>query len=248
MSRTVRMIVFAVGALGLALLLGSAIAGLPGFGGAVHPYRTRAVAAALRHVTPNVVSSVNFDQRGLDTIGEEMILVGSILGAVTLLRPGRAESGRRVPRGGRVLPHTRLMGYALLPVTLALGLDVVAHGHITPGGGFQGGVILATGLHMAYVAGDYAALRRLRPVRWFAYGEAAGAGGLVLLALAGLGTTGAFMANFLPHGRFLSLYSAGTVAPFNVLTGCAVACGMVVLLAAFLRQELLIGAAAEEDG
>jgi len=240
MTRAARMIVFAVGGLGLAVLLGAAIARMPGFGAAHHPYRTLAAAAALAHGTPNAVSSVNFDQRGFDTLGEEMILVGSVLGAAALLRPAQHECERRVPRGGRVLPATQFAGYALLPVTLALGLDVVAHGHLTPGGGFQGGVILATGLHMAYVAGDYAALQRLRPVHWYSFGEAAGAGAFVALGLAGLAAAGRFMANVLPLGTFRALLSAGTVPLFNVATGCAVACGVVVLLAAFLRQELLI--------
>jgi len=235
------MIVFAVGGLGVAVLLGAAIARMPHFGSGHHPYRTLAVAAALARRAPNAVSSVNFDQRGFDTLGEEMILVGSVLGAVALLRPAHHESERRVPRGGRVLPATQFAGYALLPVTLALGLDVVAHGHLTPGGGFQGGVILATGLHMAYVAGDYAALRRLRPVHWYSYGEALGAGAFVLLGFAGLAAAGAYMANVLPLGTFRALLSAGTVPLFNIATGCAVACGIVVLLAAFLRQELLIG-------
>ena len=240
MSRTIRMVIFAIGGLGLAVLFGAAIAGMPPFGAAHHPYRTAAVAAGLRHVTPNIISSVNFDQRGIDTLGEEMILVGSVVGSVALLRPGKRESDRPMPHGGRVMPSTQFVGYALLPFTLALGLDVVIHGHLTPGGGFQGGVILATGLHMVYVAGDYAALQRLRPVSWFDAGEALGAGGFVLLGLAGLVTAGAFMANMLPLGSFRALLSAGTVPVFNVLTGCAVACGVVVLLAAFLRQEVLI--------
>lgn len=241
MNRTVRLVIFAVGGLGLAVLFAAAIARMPAFGAAHHPYRALAAAAALARRSPNVISSVNFDQRGFDTLGEEMILVGSVVGAVALLRPAHHESERRVPRGGRVLPATQFAGYALLPVTLAIGLDVVAHGHLTPGGGFQGGVILATGLHMAYVAGDYAALQRLRPVQWYSFGEALGAGAFAALGLAGMAATGAFMANWLPLGAFRALLSAGTGPLFNVATGCAVACGIVVLVAAFLRQELLIG-------
>lgn len=248
MSRTARMIIFAVGGLGLAVLLGFAIGGMPHFGDAHHPYRTLAVRAALRHVTPNAVSSVNFDQRGIDTLGEEMILVGSVAGSVALLRPSRRERDRKMSHGGRVMPSTQFVGYALLPFTVAIGLDVVVHGHLTPGGGFQGGVILATGLHLVYVTGDFAALQRLRPVSWFHGGEAAGAGGFVLLALAGLATAGAFMANIVPFGSFRALLSAGTVPMFNVVTGLAVACGMVVLLAAFLRQEVLIADSGSASG
>ncbi|HEX4252463.1 MAG TPA: MnhB domain-containing protein, partial [Pseudonocardia sp.] len=153
MSRRVRFVVFAVGVAGLLALLVAAAPGMPPFGGASHPYRDRAVAAALAQHTANVVSSVNFDQRGMDTLGEEVILLASVLAASVLLRPARDERVRAA-RSEPVLPTTSLLGYLLLPVTLLVGLDVVTHGAVTPGGGFQGGVVLATGLHLLYLAGS----------------------------------------------------------------------------------------------
>jgi multicomponent Na+:H+ antiporter subunit B len=112
------------------------------------------------------------------------------------------------------------------------------HGHLTPGGGFQGGVVLATGLHLLYVAGSYPALRRLRPLNWYEYGEAAGMGGVVALGIAGLVSGAGFLANVLPTGRFGALVSAGTVPLFSVAIGVEVASGVVVLLAGFLEQDL----------
>jgi multicomponent Na+:H+ antiporter subunit B len=248
MSRTTRTAVFLAGAAGLGALLVLAFLGAPPFGGNVHPYRDLAVPAALRHVTPNAVSSVNFDQRALDTLGEETILLGSVLGAAVLLRPGRQEARREPPDAGVVLPATRLGGYLVLPVALLLGLDVVAHGHLTPGGGFQGGVVLATGLHLLYVAGSYPALRRLRPVTWYEHAEAAGAGAFAALGAAGLFVSGAFLANFLPLGQFQQLLSSGTVLALSVATGCEVAAGVVVLLAQFLEQTITIDDRAREHG
>jgi multicomponent Na+:H+ antiporter subunit B len=199
-----------------------------------------AVAAALLHRTPNVVTSVNFDQRGLDTFGEEAILLASVVGAVTLLRPGGDEEERRPPATGRVLPSTRLAGYVLLPVSLLLGIDVVVHGHLTPGGGFQGGVVLATGLHLLYLADSYPALRRLRPLHWYEHGEAIGMGAVVALGVAGLLAGAGFLANILPLGQFGQLLSAGTVPVFSVAIGVEVASGVVVLLAGFLEQHLAV--------
>ncbi len=186
-----------------------------------------------------MVSSINFDQRGLDTLGEESILLASVLGAVTLLRPAEDEQNRPPSREGRVLGATRLAGYLLLPVTLIIGADVVAHGHLTPGGGFQGGVVLATALHLLYVGGSYPALRRLRPLRWYEYGEAAGMGAVVALGVAGLFTSSGFLVNVIPKGVFGSLFSGGTVPVFSVAIGVEVACGVVVLLAGFLEQDLV---------
>jgi multicomponent Na+:H+ antiporter subunit B len=239
MNRTGRWIVFGLGAAGLLVLFGFALARMPLFGAASHPYRDSTVAAALVQRSPNVVSSINFDQRGLDTFGEESILLASVLGAVTLLRPGQDERRRTPSRRGRVLGATRLVGYLLLPVSLIIGADVVAHGHLTPGGGFQGGVVLATGLHLLYVGGSYSALRKLRPLRWYEYGEAAGMGAVVALGVAGLFTSSGFLANVIPQGVFDTLFSGGTVPVFSLAIGVEVACGVVVLLAGFLEQDLV---------
>ena len=243
MNQPTRLIVFALGACGVAVLLGFAFVHLPVFGGDLHPYRDAAVAAALLRRTPNVVTSVNFDQRGLDTFGEEAILFASVVGAVTLLRPGKDEHVSRPPTGGKVLQATRFAAYVLLPVTLVVGADVVLHGHLTPGGGFQGGVILATGLHLVYVGGSYPALRRMRPLHWYEYGEAAGMAGVAALGVAGLVAGVGFLANILPTGTFGNLISSGTVLVFSIAIGVEVAAGVVVLLAGFLEQDLATGKA-----
>ena len=102
MNRTARWIVFALGAAGLLVLLGFALVRMPEFGGARHLYRDATVVLSLRQQSPNVVSSINFDQRGLDTFGEETILLASVLGAVTLLRPSKDERERKPRADGRV--------------------------------------------------------------------------------------------------------------------------------------------------
>ena len=247
MSGRIRLVVFGLGAAVLVLLLGFALARMPEFGGHLHPYRDAAVAGALARHSPNVVSSINFDQRGLDTFGEETILLASVLGAATLLRVGRDERHRSPRRPGHLLAATRLAGYVLLPVTLVIGADVVLHGHLTPGGGFQGGVVLATGLHLLYVAGDYPALRRLRPLRWYEYGEAGGMAAVIALGVAGVIAGAGFLANILPGGEFGTLVSAGTVPVFSIAIGVEVAAGVVVLLAQFLDQDLATGRAGERS-
>ncbi|HEY5985634.1 MAG TPA: MnhB domain-containing protein, partial [Streptosporangiaceae bacterium] len=211
MTRRARVLVFLAGAAGIAALLGAAFIRMPPFGGVVHLYRTLAVRSAVAHDTANVVSSVNFDQRGLDTLGEETILLASVIGATVLLRPSREESERRPRPTGRTLDATRLLGYLLLPVTLVIGFDVIAHGHVTPGGGFQGGVVLATGLHLLYLSGSYPALDRLRPLEIYDLGEALGAGAFAALALAGIAVAGSFLANIIPTGGFGQLLSGGIV-------------------------------------
>jgi multicomponent Na+:H+ antiporter subunit B len=241
-TRWVRLLVFSAGAVGVAAMLAAAFFKMPAFGGAAHLYRDLAVPAAVAHHTANVVSSVNFDQRGIDTFGEETILLASVIGAAVLLRPSAEEAEMRPEQTGRTLEATKLAGYLLLPVTLLIGFDVVLHGQVTPGGGFQGGVVLATGLHLAYVAGNYPALDRLRPMEAFDAGEALGAFAFGALGVAGIAVTGVFLANILPQGTFGQLMSGGTVLALNWAVGLEVGCGTVVLVAHFLQQDIIVTA------
>lgn len=247
MNRRARMVMFAIagGAVATLVLLG--VWRLPAFGGSVHPYRDRAVAASVSHATANVVSSVNFDQRGFDTLGEESVLLASVMGVSVLLRPAadEEESARIGP--GRILDLTAFGGYVMLPVTAIIGLDVIAHGHLTPGGGFQGGVIVGTGLHLAYVGGRYAALQRMRPLKAFEWGEALGAGAFACLGVSGVFVAGAFLANIVPTGTFGQLLSGGTVPILNGAVGVEVASATMVLLAKFLEQAILIRRREEES-
>jgi multicomponent Na+:H+ antiporter subunit B len=236
--------ILAVGGLSFAALFGAACLRLPGFGGESHPYGDRAVRAALARHTANVIAAVNFDQRAFDTLGEESILFAAVLGTVVLLRQTREE--RQVPPAPVHVPLS-VLRYALvlLPVALVVGLYVVAHGQLSPGGGFQGGIVVATALHLLYIGADYRALERVRPVGVYEVGDAAGEAAYLVLGLAGLISGTSFLANTLiPYGTFNTLASGGFVPLLNMAVGMEVACAVVVLLARFLDQAVEI----EEEG
>jgi multicomponent Na+:H+ antiporter subunit B len=239
-TRALRWWVLGLGVAGVGVVLVLAFLGMPAFGSSHHPYRDLAVPASVAHATPNVVSSVNFDQRAIDTLGEETILFGSVLAVAALLRPAKDEQTRPEPGSRAPLEATRLLGYVLMPVTLVVGIDMVVHGHLTPGGGFQGGVVLATGLHLLYVAGQYRSLEKLRPMPLYEISEAAGTAAFAALGFAGLAVTGGFLANVVPFGSFGQLLSSGTVPLFNVGVGVAVGSGCVVMLAKFFEQVFLV--------
>jgi multicomponent Na+:H+ antiporter subunit B len=240
-TRRSRLVLFIMTAPAFAVLFFLAARGLPSFGSEFHPYGDRAVAVATeKRATANVVSSVNFDQRAIDTLGEEFILFGSVIGTIVLLRPAPEERETGLRSAGRVLPTTRLAGYLLLPVSILVGLYVIVHGQLSPGGGFQGGVVLATGWHLLYVAGRYTALRRAAPPTVLEIAESVGAAAYAAIGVAGLVIGGGFLVNFLPTGTFNHLVSGGTVPLLNGAVGVAVAAAIVLLLSGFLEQAVAL--------
>lgn len=245
MNPRTRLWLVAVGLAGVAALLVAACLDLPHFGGDRHPYGDRAVHASLDRHTANTIASVNFDQRAFDTLGETTILFAAVVGCVVLLRQTRDEHRAR-PAPAAVAPPVRRYALLVLPVALLVGLYVIGHGQLSPGGGFQGGVVAATSLHLLYLGADYRALERIRPVGLFEVGDALSASAYLVTGLAGLIGGTAFLANtLLPYGTFNTLSSGGIVPLLNAAVGMEVACAVVVLLARFLDQAVEIE---EENG
>jgi multicomponent Na+:H+ antiporter subunit B len=245
LSFAARRRLFLVGALGLAAVMIWGLTGLPDYRDvtALYGQVVNQVAVEERSTTA-VVTAVNFDYRGFDTLGEEFILFAAALVLVLLLRRLAEERrGRpdRLPRHRHTTSAAvRLSCVALVGPTVLLAIYITMHGHLTPGGGFQGGVIAATALLLVYLGSDYATMQRLRPLALVETAKAAGAASFVLIGLAGLIFAGAFLENFLPLGEPGKLVSAGTIPLLSLAVGVEVAGGFVLLLSEFLDQLLVI--------
>ena len=238
MSPRARAAVFLIGAAGLAALLGWGIAGLAPFGDFAGAYGT-----LLPHVEPqgrhaaNVVAGVVFDYRGFDTLGEELILFSSVMGVALLLREVREEDTRGVTDRMQS-DAVRAVGLVAVPVVVLLSLDLIAHGYLTPGGGFQGGVAAAAGLLLVYLAGDWRAFRHCGPEPFVDAGGAAGAAGFVVVGLAMLAAGGAFLENLLPLGTFGKLTSGGEIPIVNWCVGIEVSAAFVLMFLEFLEEVM----------
>jgi multicomponent Na+:H+ antiporter subunit B len=245
MTDRVRLSVFGVAATGLLGLMLWGFAGLPDFGHYRGPYGEilNRVAVPERSTT-DVVTAVNFDYRGFDTLVEEFILFAAVIGVASILRKLRGERTRRPDddAAGRHVPPTslpvRVTGLGLVAPTILLGIYIVAHGHQTPGGGFQGGVILATALLLTYLSADYMTMRAVGPTWLIELAEGMGAAGFALIGASGLVAGEAFFQNVLGKGTPGELLSAGTVPLSNAAVGLAVTGGFVFMLSEFLKQAL----------
>jgi multicomponent Na+:H+ antiporter subunit B len=245
MNRTWRMLLFAAGAAGIACLFAFAAGPL------AHPRDIRnQYAAAInsrtfseRNVT-DAVSAVNFDFRGFDTVGEEFILLVSVLGSLVLLRMTEDRKGR--PLCDALEPWRdvgpsdaiRLWILAMIAPKVAFGIYIVTHGQLTPGGGFQGGVILATAALILYLGEGFAVFRNVvsHPITEIV--EGAGALGFLLIGMLAWIWGRPFLTNVLPLGKAHELTSGGTMALISASTGLEVAAGFILLLYAFLQENL----------
>jgi multicomponent Na+:H+ antiporter subunit B len=246
-SRAARLTVFLVGATGVAALLVGGLLGLRGFGHYKGPYGYVIVSQGVqeRHAT-NVVNTIVFDYRGFDTVGEEFILFGAVIGVTLLLRVQREEheesphdrAERRAARG--TSDAVRVASLLLIAPLVLLGMYVVVHGHLTPGGGFQGGVILAAAPLMVYAAGRYVVFRRISPVEALDLGEGLGAAGFVVVGLVGMVAGSAFLQNVFGLGQVGSVFSAGTLPVINLSVGLEVAAGVLFVAYEMLEQTLMV--------
>jgi multicomponent Na+:H+ antiporter subunit B len=245
MSRRARHVVVLVALAALAVPLAWALGGLEPFGHYPGPYGLAIERAAPgeRHVTA-LVGAVVFDYRGLDTLGEEFILFAAAIGCTLLLRSRRAEladSGaeRERPTSPEPAAAGRALGGTLVGPLVVLGLYQVTHGQVSPGGGFQGGLILVGALLLAYAAGQRLALGRVHAEGLLELGESAGAGGFAVLAALGLVVAGATLQNFLALGTPGDILSGGTIPLGNLIVGLEVTGAVALVLSEFLDQALL---------
>jgi multicomponent Na+:H+ antiporter subunit B len=169
-----------------------------------------------------------------------MILFAATCGCAALLR-GRRREREDEQRPQRPVPSfaARALGAALVGPVMVLGAYVIAHGHLTPGGGFSGGVVVAGALLLAYAAGQAVRLGRVGSIALLEATEALGAAGFLALALGGLIAAGSLMQNVLPLGTSGMLLSAGTIPVGNVAVGVEVAGAVALILAELLEHTLL---------
>ena len=245
MSRRFRLALFAVGGAGFAALLVWGLSGLPSFGDFSGAYgQLLAHLSVPERGATSSISVTTFDFRGVDTLGEEFILFTAALGIQVLLRVQRAEDEvaaepvhpHRPTADSRAL---RALATALAGPTLVLGIYIVTHGHLTPGGGFQGGIVLMTSILLVYLAGTRLRGARMRPLEAMELGEGIGAGGFVLIGLGGLILASAFLENFLPSGTPGNLISGGVIPLFNISVGLEVMGATLVILGELLDQKFL---------
>jgi multicomponent Na+:H+ antiporter subunit B len=248
MSRRVRLRLFLVAGAGLATLLVIGFTGLPDFGSAHELVGsvTNLTEPTLRHAT-DIVTALNFDVRAFDTLGEEFILFVSVSGVALLLRHLRDEQEEEDESTPGIEDHRfagasdglKLTSLILIPLIIAFGAYLVFHGQLTPGGGFQGGIVLAAGPLAVLLAGRYLSMKRIAPQPVLEAADSIGAAGYALVGLGGLIFAGVFLKNFMPLGATGHLLSSGMMPLNSIAVGLEVAGAFLLIWTEFLDQTLI---------
>jgi multicomponent Na+:H+ antiporter subunit B len=176
-------------------LMISAVVGFPDFGDPHSPANAGVVSTHFIEETyeethvPNMVTAVLADYRGYDTMFETVVFFTGVTAIIAFL-PGFGGGPRAAaptPPRAKGDHHDIIVGTTcriLIPVIQLFGLYVVAHGHYSPGGGFQGGVIMGASFILWAIARDLDAGLARMPERRFLV---LGAVGILIYAGFGLG-------------------------------------------------------------
>ncbi len=167
----------------------------------------------------NIVTSVVLNYRGFDTLGEVTVLFVAAIGLGTVLfverKVQKQVSNNKEDKAKRASLILRTGSCLLFPSILLFGAYIFVHGHLTPGGGFQGGAIIASGFLLMYLAFPKQSINKKSS------SIAESLSGLIFvgIGLLGLIFSSYFLANFLPKGVPNTLFSAGIIPIIYIAIG-----------------------------
>ncbi len=180
----------------------------------------------------NIVTAVIVTYRGLDTLGEVTVLFIATAGIAFLLRRKKRKAGKNNKRPASELLHTA--SAFLYPLLIIFGVYIFSHGHLTPGGGFQGGVVIASGVLMLMLSNiDYKPNHSILNVL-----EGFSGATFVVLGILGLVLAGGFLDNrFIVLGEYGKLFSAGAIGIIYSVIGLKVGSELTGILDSFSQDD-----------
>ncbi len=187
---------------------------------------------------PNVVTAVLGSFRGYDTLGEVFVVLVACIGVQFIL--GAAPSPRRLlsaeDQGLRHHLVPQVVGRLLFPFIILFGLYVQFHGEYGPGGGFQAGAIIATGLILhALLEGESAALRAV-PAQALLMMVAGGALLYTLVGVTGMALGGNFLDYSVLHADPVEGQKIGIIA-IEAGVGVTVCGALLSIFHAFAARD-----------
>jgi multisubunit Na+/H+ antiporter MnhB subunit len=124
----------------------------------------------------------------------------------------------------------------LLPITLVLGMYIILHGHLSPGGGFQGGVVVSAAVVLVFLAYGNDGIKKTFAPDKMKVTENIGSLMYTFFGLLGILMGANFCRNAIFNvGNPGDLYSSGTIFWMNFSVGLKVMMGIGFMLIVMLK-------------
>ncbi|MFW5998494.1 MAG: hydrogen gas-evolving membrane-bound hydrogenase subunit E [Bacillota bacterium] len=180
----------------------------------------------------NVVTAILYDYRAFDSLGESTVIFAAVSGIVLVL------SRKTLPVSSHGLTFIVKRTFGILtPFIFLYSLYLITHAHLSPGGGFQGGVILgAISIIFCIVYGSEFDYRRYSP-KMKTVLETGGALIFVLMGILGIIFENGFLDNLnFIGGETGSLISAGSIPIINLGIGFKVGAGLAIIFYSMIQK------------
>jgi multicomponent Na+:H+ antiporter subunit B len=182
---------------------------------------------------PNIITGILLTYRGFDTLGEVAVLFMVAAGVGLVLGDSPRRRDAVLTESDAIIPSTELVrnGAAVLfPLISIFAAYIIMNGHLSAGGGFQGGAIIASSVMLLLMANPESVVDH----DFLGITESLAGVLYVLAGIAGLMFAGGFLdSRMLPLGQFGAFFSAGAIPIISVLLGVKVGCELSVIIDRF---------------
>ncbi len=159
----------------------------------------------------NLVTSIVVNYRAFDTLLEVIILFTATAGVLSLMKK----------RESHIYMESSPIVKTAIPIinlfVVVAGITIILYGHLTPGGGFPGGAVVASGVMLSLLAFRYKANKAI-----FLSLETLGGLGILIVGIFGIILKSSFLENFMPLGPIGGFFSSGIVLILYILIGIKV--------------------------
>ncbi len=183
----------------------------------------------------NLVTAILFDYRGFDTLGEATVIFG-VASAIAFLVPKKRATMLSATFSPAVYQTISL----IIPFLAVLGFYLILYGHLSPGGGFTGGVVLATISILLTITFGVSYSQKMWRYKTKSLMESFGGMAFISIGLIGIVAGSNFLANgqaLFPLGKAGDLFSGGTIPLLNLATGIKVGAGLAIIFNCMIKEE-----------
>lgn len=180
----------------------------------------------------NLVTAIYLDYRFFDSLFEAGILLVAVSGVLWISQHNIKEKNATFMMDKQKTPELFItFGRLLYPVMLLFGLYIILNGHLSPGGGFQGGAIIATAILILYYIDiskeiDVKTIITIEKILFLL---------LISISFLSFFTRGEVMTNFIPLNGDIS-FKQIYLYLLNIIIGAKVALGLVAVFTSFLKE------------